>query len=89
MLQGGRDDHGCCEIDEHRMIILGVKDSSMMRGSNSHHPCPTICQKMFVISVPFPTNDICMSLEVGIWITVKLVLYIDSRWKPTNGPKWR
>ena len=26
MLQGGRDRHGGCEIDEHRMKILGGKD---------------------------------------------------------------
>ena len=26
MLQGARDSHGCCEIDEHRMIILGGED---------------------------------------------------------------
>ena len=69
MLQGARSDHGCCEIDEHRMIILDGYDGLNILSSGF------IYDERTKQSTPLP-NDIPNSLSGFSSVANERYLYV-------------
>ena len=70
MLQGSREGHGCCEIDEHRMIILGGRDDY-----NNVLSSGIISDARTKQSTPLP-NDMATALYWFCAVSNKQYMYV-------------
>ena len=82
MLQGGKQRHGCCEIDDHRMIILGGDDDDGNFLSSGF-----IYDAMIKQSTPLP-NDIPEALYGFSAVVDKRFMYViggcGAGWRAVN-----
>ena len=98
MPQGGRRDHGCCEIDDRRMIIVGGLDAvNDSLASGMIYDARTELWTPLPNDMPEPLrsfgiagNDEYVIVFGGLLLVVDTQMQcIGSRWRPSNGQPWR